>query len=295
MFVKYAQGFVIFPGGFGTLDELFESLTLVQTGKIDHFPIILFGTDYWQGLIDWLRDRLAAQEKIWPRDLELMRCTDDLDQVVAWIEESFAEAEAARQAAEQSPNGERVQRPPRSAAGADDHPPRVARRSDVERLAQLKLAHHVGAGEHSDEAVAVHHRQLLVFVLGEQLDGVAHAVTGTDCGSPLTPAHHRATVTRWRLGNGHLGHVAERDDAHQPAVVGDRHGPPIARQQEVLDQLGDGQLGRDGGGFATHDVADANLRQPRLEDDLLDARRSGVVQEPGDRRQPDAADRVGRG
>jgi uncharacterized protein (TIGR00730 family) len=109
MFVKYAQGFVIFPGGFGTLDELFESLTLVQTGKIDHFPIILFGTDYWQGLIDWVRDRLAAQEKIWPRDLQLMRCTDDLDQVMAWIEESFADAEAARQAAEQSPNGERVE------------------------------------------------------------------------------------------------------------------------------------------------------------------------------------------
>ena len=109
MFVKYAQGFVIFPGGFGTLDELFESLTLVQTGKIDHFPIILFGAHYWQGLIDWVRDSLAAQEKIGPRDLGLMRCTDDLQQVVAWIEESFVEAEEARLAAEQSPDEERAE------------------------------------------------------------------------------------------------------------------------------------------------------------------------------------------
>ncbi len=62
MFVKYAQAFVIFPGGFGTFDELFESLTLVQTGKIDHFPIILFGSDYWAGLLDWLRsDSRAAR------------------------------------------------------------------------------------------------------------------------------------------------------------------------------------------------------------------------------------------
>ena len=60
MFVKYAQAFVIFPGGFGTFDELFESLTLVQTGKIDHFPIILFGSEYWSGLLDWLRSTVAA-------------------------------------------------------------------------------------------------------------------------------------------------------------------------------------------------------------------------------------------
>ncbi len=91
MFVKYAQGFVIFPGGFGTLDELFESLTLVQTGKIEHFPVILFDTAYWQGLVDWLSD--AGQRRIGmvaPADLALFRLTDDTDQVVAWIEESFA-------------------------------------------------------------------------------------------------------------------------------------------------------------------------------------------------------------
>ena len=62
MFVKYAQGFVIFPGGFGTLDELFESLTLVQTGKIDHFPVILWGTDYWRPLVDWLQDPVAQEQ-----------------------------------------------------------------------------------------------------------------------------------------------------------------------------------------------------------------------------------------
>jgi uncharacterized protein (TIGR00730 family) len=106
MFVKYAQAFVIFPGGFGTFDELFESLTLVQTGKIDHFPIVLFGTDYWQPLLDWLRDQVAARAMIGVRDLTLVRCTDDPDEVVAWIEASFAEAERARQEAEAHPAGE---------------------------------------------------------------------------------------------------------------------------------------------------------------------------------------------
>jgi len=105
MFVKYAQGFVIFPGGFGTFDELFESLTLVQTGKIDHFPIVLVGTSYWQPLLDWLGDPAAAQGMISPHDLELFRCTDEPGEVVAWIEQSFIEAEAAREAAESSPAG----------------------------------------------------------------------------------------------------------------------------------------------------------------------------------------------
>src|SRR5260370_2003283 len=66
MFVKYARGFVIFPGGFGTLDELFESLTLAQTGKIEHFPIVLFGTPYWSGLIDWLKEHVLAAGAIPP-------------------------------------------------------------------------------------------------------------------------------------------------------------------------------------------------------------------------------------
>ena len=85
MFVKYAQAFVIFPGGFGTLDELFESLTLVQADKIDHFPIILIGTTYWQGLLDWLRGPVLDERKIDPPDFELLRLTDDPEQAVAWI------------------------------------------------------------------------------------------------------------------------------------------------------------------------------------------------------------------
>ena len=106
MFVKYAQGFVIFPGGFGTFDELFESLTLVQTGKIEHFPIILFGSSYWQPLLDWLRDPVTSAGMVSAADLTLFRCTDDLDEVVRWIEDSFVAAEEARLAAEQSPAGE---------------------------------------------------------------------------------------------------------------------------------------------------------------------------------------------
>jgi uncharacterized protein (TIGR00730 family) len=77
MFVRYASGFVVFPGGFGTLDELFESLTLIQTGKVRNFPVILVGSDYWGDLIDWLRDRVAGEGKISPRDLELLTVTDD--------------------------------------------------------------------------------------------------------------------------------------------------------------------------------------------------------------------------
>jgi uncharacterized protein (TIGR00730 family) len=76
MFVKYAQAFVIFPGGFGTMDELFESLTLIQTGKVQNFPIILFGTAYWAGLLDWLRTTMLAEGKIAPADLALLVLTD---------------------------------------------------------------------------------------------------------------------------------------------------------------------------------------------------------------------------
>jgi uncharacterized protein (TIGR00730 family) len=77
MFVKYAQGFVIFPGGYGTLDELFEALTLSQTGKIEHFPIVLFGCAYWRGLLDWMRDQALGQHMIGAEDLDLLRVTDD--------------------------------------------------------------------------------------------------------------------------------------------------------------------------------------------------------------------------
>ena len=77
MFVRYASSFVVFPGGFGTLDELFEALTLIQTGKIRYFPVLLVGTAYWQGLVDWIRERLAGEGKISPGDLDLFQVTDE--------------------------------------------------------------------------------------------------------------------------------------------------------------------------------------------------------------------------
>ncbi|HEX6348549.1 MAG TPA: TIGR00730 family Rossman fold protein [Candidatus Dormibacteraeota bacterium] len=77
MFVKYARGFVIFPGGFGTLDELFESLTLAQTGKIEHFPVVLFGSSYWKGLLAWMKDQTLAHELVSSEDLNLLSVTDD--------------------------------------------------------------------------------------------------------------------------------------------------------------------------------------------------------------------------
>jgi uncharacterized protein (TIGR00730 family) len=80
MFVKYARGFVIFPGGFGTLDELFESLTLAQTGKIEHFPVVLFGSRYWKGLLAWLRDNTLVDHLISPEDMDLLSLTDDPDE-----------------------------------------------------------------------------------------------------------------------------------------------------------------------------------------------------------------------
>jgi uncharacterized protein (TIGR00730 family) len=85
MFVKYAQAFVVLPGGFGTMDELFEALTLVQTGKVTRFPVVLMGTAYWQGLLDWLRGTMTAEGKIGPADLDLMFVSDDVDEVVRHI------------------------------------------------------------------------------------------------------------------------------------------------------------------------------------------------------------------
>jgi uncharacterized protein (TIGR00730 family) len=81
MFVRYASGFVVFPGGFGTLDELFESLTLIQTGKIRNFPVVLVGRDYWRGLIDWIRERPLVENKISRDDVELYTLTDEPEEV----------------------------------------------------------------------------------------------------------------------------------------------------------------------------------------------------------------------
>ena len=85
MFVKYAQAFVILPGGFGTLDETFEALTLVQTGKVTRFPVVLLGTAYWSGLLAWLRDSVSVAGNINPADLDLVTLTDDVDEAIRII------------------------------------------------------------------------------------------------------------------------------------------------------------------------------------------------------------------
>ena len=85
MFVRYASAFVVFPGGFGTLDELFEAATLRQTEKIRHFPIVLFGDAYWSGLVDWLRDPMVVEGKISPSDVETLEVTDDPGRVLELV------------------------------------------------------------------------------------------------------------------------------------------------------------------------------------------------------------------
>ena len=89
MFVKYAEAFVILPGGFGTLDELFEALTLIQTRKIHSFPVVLVGRDYWAGLLDWIKATMLAEAKIEPQDLDLLLCTDDPAEVERIVLECF--------------------------------------------------------------------------------------------------------------------------------------------------------------------------------------------------------------
>ncbi|MGQ0625924.1 MAG: TIGR00730 family Rossman fold protein [Sporichthyaceae bacterium] len=88
MFVKYAQGFVFMPGGFGTLDELFEALVLVQTGKVTRFPVVLVGTEYWSGLLEWISTRMVEAGKISPQDLDLIEITDDIDAVVSIMKDA---------------------------------------------------------------------------------------------------------------------------------------------------------------------------------------------------------------
>jgi uncharacterized protein (TIGR00730 family) len=99
MFVKYSQGFIVLPGGFGTLDELFEALTLVQTHKVTRFPVILFGVDYWSGLVDWIKGTLIAEGKASANDLELFQLTDSIEEAMAIL------ADAARR------NGAHKQQP----------------------------------------------------------------------------------------------------------------------------------------------------------------------------------------
>ncbi|HEY3714830.1 MAG TPA: TIGR00730 family Rossman fold protein [Jatrophihabitantaceae bacterium] len=91
MFVKYAQAFVIMPGGFGTMDELFESLTLVQTRKVTRFPVILYGTAYWSGLLDWIRTSVLPGGKISAPDIDLLTVTDSVDEIVTRVIESAQE------------------------------------------------------------------------------------------------------------------------------------------------------------------------------------------------------------
>ena len=103
-FVKPAEGFVIFPGGFGTLDELFEALTLIQTGKAENFPVVLYDTDYWGELLAWIRSEMLADGMISPEDLDLLHATDDpieaAEDVIEYYETRSAEVPAAAEKAD---------------------------------------------------------------------------------------------------------------------------------------------------------------------------------------------------
>jgi uncharacterized protein (TIGR00730 family) len=90
-FVRPSEGFVILPGGFGTLDEMYESLTLIQTGKIRHFPVVLYDSDYWGEMLDWIRGELLADGMISPADLDLLQVTDDPDEAVRHVLDRYME------------------------------------------------------------------------------------------------------------------------------------------------------------------------------------------------------------
>lgn len=109
MFVKYAEGFVVFPGGFGTLDELFEALTLIQTGKVHHFPVVLFGSEYWSGMLEWLQKPVLAEGKLAADDLDLFHVADDPAEVVPYIQDVLSrkpQVEPTRQAHVQPEKGD---------------------------------------------------------------------------------------------------------------------------------------------------------------------------------------------
>ena len=102
MFVKYARAFFVLPGGFGTMDEMFEALTLVQTGKVTRFPVVLLGTSYWRGLIDWLRESMVQEGKINPADLELLCMTDDVADAVRHLLDADATRPVPREETERA-------------------------------------------------------------------------------------------------------------------------------------------------------------------------------------------------
>lgn len=99
MFAKYAEGFICFPGGFGTLDELFESLTLIQTGKLGMFPVVLFGRAYWQGLMEWIEQTVLAEGKVAAKDLDLLTVTDDVAAAAHLMVQAYRAKHADRPAA----------------------------------------------------------------------------------------------------------------------------------------------------------------------------------------------------
>jgi uncharacterized protein (TIGR00730 family) len=101
MLVKAAEGFVMMPGGFGTLDEMFEALTLIQTGKVFDFPVVLFGKEHWEGLVDWINERLLTQGLISPDDEQLLFVTDDPEAAVRLVVEHYEERSAERTPAEE--------------------------------------------------------------------------------------------------------------------------------------------------------------------------------------------------
>jgi uncharacterized protein (TIGR00730 family) len=110
MFVKYAQGFAVLPGGFGTLDELFEALVLVQTHKVTSFPIVLLGRDYWQGLLEWIKGPVVQRRMISAPDIDLLNVTDDVDEAVELLRNSPHQREHERLSAEATAAAARAER-----------------------------------------------------------------------------------------------------------------------------------------------------------------------------------------